>query len=467
MLMTELIERDYETLKQKTKHATWLALCLECENKGILAPSFKTFSLAVRQRAGYMQTLKRQGHRAAYALEPFYWELVLETPRHGERPFEIGHIDHTELDIELVSSDTGRSLGRPWFTLVVDAFSRRILAFYLTFDPPSYRSCMMVLRECVHRHGRLPQIVVVDGGQEFKSTYFETLLARYECTKKTRPPAKARFGSVCERLFGTTNTQFIHNLKGNTQITRHIRQVTKLANPKNQAVWTLEDLEQTLASYLYEVYDCADHPALGQSPGEALEAGLTQTGRRPSRIIPYDREFIIYTLPTTRSGVAKVVPPRGFKLNYLYYWCQAFDDPAVQGRRVNIRYDPFDASCAYAFVNGQWLECWSEYRHIFRGRSEKEIMLATHELRKRSQNHAQHSFVTAKRLAELLASAEAQESLLAQRLKDLEVRKERSSAGVLATENARTAPPPQEDGGRHHDCDRHEMPVERRIYREF
>jgi hypothetical protein len=27
MLMTELIERDYETLKQKTKHATWLALC--------------------------------------------------------------------------------------------------------------------------------------------------------------------------------------------------------------------------------------------------------------------------------------------------------------------------------------------------------------------------------------------------------------------------------------------------------
>jgi hypothetical protein len=118
-------------------------------------------------------------------------------------------------------------------------------------------------------------------------------------------------------------------------------------------------------------------------------------------------------------------------------------------------------------VNGQWLECWSEYRHIFRGRSEKEIMLATHELRKRSQNHAQHSFVTAKRLAELLASAEAQESLLAQRLKDLEVRKERSSAGVLATENARTAPPPQEDGGRHHDCDRHETPVERRIYREF
>ena len=144
--MMEFVEGDYETLKQKTKRASWLTLSLACENKGIIAPSFKTFSLAIRQRPGYAQTLKRQGHRAAYALEPFYWELALQTPRHGERPFEIGHIDHTELDLELVSSDTGRPLGRPWLTLLVDAFSRRTLAFYLTFDPPSYRSCMMVLQ---------------------------------------------------------------------------------------------------------------------------------------------------------------------------------------------------------------------------------------------------------------------------------------------------------------------------------
>jgi transposase InsO family protein len=158
----------------------------------------------VRLRPGFEQTAKRQGHRAAYAREDFYWELELTTPRHGDRPFEIAHIDHTELDIETVCSRTGRVLGRPWLTLLTDAFSRRVLAFYLTFDPPSYRSCMMVLRECVRRHARLSQIVVVDGGRDFQSIYFETLLARYECTKKTRPAAKPRFGSVCERLFGTS-----------------------------------------------------------------------------------------------------------------------------------------------------------------------------------------------------------------------------------------------------------------------
>lgn len=43
---------------------------------------------------------------------------------------------------------------------------------------------MMILRECVRRHGQLPQIVVIDGGPEFQSTYFEALLARYECIKK-------------------------------------------------------------------------------------------------------------------------------------------------------------------------------------------------------------------------------------------------------------------------------------------
>ncbi|HAA28008.1 MAG TPA: integrase, partial [Cyanobacteria bacterium UBA8553] len=93
-------------------------------------------------------------------------------------------------------SRTGRNLGRPWATFLVDAYSRRLLAVYLTFDSPSYRSCLMALRICVQRHGRLPQIAVVDNGAEFHSVYFETLLAAFECPKKQRPPSKARFGSV-------------------------------------------------------------------------------------------------------------------------------------------------------------------------------------------------------------------------------------------------------------------------------
>jgi len=252
-LLDDYIEQNYETLKQKSKFTVWAALLHACQEKGIVAPSYATFCLATRRRPAFESVLKRQGRRAAYAHESFYWELEPTTPRHGDRPFEMCHIDHTELDLELVCSHTSRLLGRPWMTLLTDAFSRRCLALCLAFDAPSYRSCMMVLRECVRRHGRLPQIVVIDGGPEFQSTYFEALLARYECIKKTRPPAKARFGSCCERLFGTTNTRFIHNLNGNTQITRNVRQVTKSVDPRGLATWTLADLHRRLSEYLFEV----------------------------------------------------------------------------------------------------------------------------------------------------------------------------------------------------------------------
>jgi transposase InsO family protein len=203
-LMRQSIDSDFGNAKQKSKYTCWIALTHACEQRGLAVPSYRAFRRALQKRSQFEQTLQRKGRRAAYEFEPPYWDLQMTTPRHGDRPFEIAHIDHTELDVELRCATTDRPLGRPWMTLLVDAFSRRILGMYLTFDPPSYRSCMMVLRDCVRRHARLPQVIVADGGREFESTYFETLLARYECTKKTRPPAKARFGSVCERLFGTS-----------------------------------------------------------------------------------------------------------------------------------------------------------------------------------------------------------------------------------------------------------------------
>lgn len=420
-LMQEHIETDYETVKQKSMYASWVGLKLACESKGTLAPSYRTFCLTVKQRPILNQVLGRKGRRAAYRFEVLFWMLELSTPRHGDRPFEIGHIDHTELDIELRCESTGQNLGRPWLTLLVDAFSRRILALWLTFDPPSYRSCMMLLRDCVRRHSRLPQNLVVDGGREFQSVYFETLLARYECTKKTRPPAKARFGSVVERLFGTCNTQFIHNLRGNTQITREVRQVTASINPKMLAIWNLAELNTRLNEYLFGVYDRIEHPALGQSPREAFTKGLETGGLRLHRLIPYDQDFLLSTMPSTPKGTAMVKVGRGVKIHYIYYWSDAFRDPEIERREVPVRYDPFDAGTAYVFCRNQWVECHSEYYPALRGRSEREIMLATAELRRRQQQYTAHRFtVTAKALAGFLTSVEDHEELLQQRIRDRE-----------------------------------------------
>jgi len=421
-LMDGFLDGDYETLKQKRKFTVYAALVRACEERGVAAPSYKTFARAANRRPRQEQIAKRQGPRAATQAAPFYWELSLTTPRHGDRPFELGHLDHTQLDVELVCSRTGRNLGRPWATFLSDAFSRRLLAVCLTFDPPSYRACMLALRECVRRHQRLPETVVVDGGPEFESVYFETLLARYGCAKKTRPAARPRFGSVCERLFGTTNTRFVHTLAGNTQLVRLRGKVTKGVDPKGQACWTLGALATRLCEWAYEVYDALDHLALGQSPREAFAAGLQLGGQRPQRRIAYDDDFRMLTLPTTQKGTAKLQPGRGVRLHCIYYWSDVFVDPEAEGTQVPVRYDPFDAGVAYAFVKKRWVRCISEHYARFAGRSEREVQLASAELRRRQQRHGQHLRITARQLADFLASLEAEEVVLEQRLRDTEAR---------------------------------------------
>lgn len=442
-LMSEIIGTDYETTKQKRKFHSYGMLIRACESEGVAAPSYKTFSAAINRRLQADLVFERRGRRAAYQLAPPYLELHLTTPRHGDRPFHICHADHTELDVEIVCSSTGRNLGRPWWTILTDAFSRRLLAFFLSFDPPSYRACMMVSRECVRRHGRLPQILVVDGGKEFESVYFETLLARYECTKKTRPPAKPRFGSICERLFGTS-TQLIYSLAGNTQITRNVRQVTTSVDPKNHAVWTLEFLYSRLCEWAYELYDTTMHPALGQSPRDCFTLGLQHSGNRPHRQLQYDDEFRMMTLPTTAKGTALVYCGKGVKINHLHYWSTVFRDSAVEGTQVPVRYDPYDAGTAYAYVGNRWVSCHSEHFASFRGRSEREMMIAAAELRKRSQDHSREFQLTARKLADFVASVEAEESLLIQRLQDAAARRIRLAKDDSASEFRRVIQSPND-----------------------
>ena len=62
----------------------------------------------------------------------------------------------------------------------------------------------------------------------------------------------------------------------------------------------------------------------------------------------------------------------------------------------------------------------------------KELKLAAEELRKRWQNHSSHFPVTARKLAELLAAAETQEAVLAQRRVDIELRRAQADSAPCA-----------------------------------
>ncbi len=304
---------------------------------------------------------------------------------------------------------------------MVDAYSRRLLAVYVTFDEPSYRSCMMVIRICVQRFKRFPQNIVVDNGPEFHSHYFEQLLAYSDCILKYRPPAHARFGSVIERLFGTANTQFIHELQGNTQIKRLHRQVTKSVSPEKLAIWTLEKLYSALSEWAYSVYDQRPHPALDISPLQAFMTGIAIGGSRIHRRIEYDELFYILTLPAPDTRKRKVQPGKGIKIHNIYYWADIFRDPEIEKSMLWVRYDPWDAGIAYALAGKQWVKCISSYYQYLQGRSEKEIRIVSAELNKRKRDYERKRMITDRELVEFLNSKHAQEgNLLKQRLHDAE-----------------------------------------------
>ena len=417
-LMNEYIEEKYENPRSSNLNSIYKRFYQDCKDRNWIQPSFVTFWKESKKRPIHVQTEKRKGPKAAYDTEKFYFEIQTTTPRHGDFPFQICHLDHTELDIELICSDTLENLGRPWLSLLIDAYSRRIIAFYLTFDPPSYRSCMMVLRECVKRNSRLPKMLVVDGGKEFHSIYFETLLAKYNITKAQRPGAKPKFGSVCERIFGTTNTEFIHNLLGNTQIMKKVREVTKKFNPKHNAIWTFKSLHEMMNEWCYEIYDKQIHSTLGTSPKDFYENRLYKTGKREHTFVKYDEMFKIMTMPSTPKQTAKVQPGQGVRINNIYYWGDILDHPEIEGQSVYVRYDPFDMSTAYAYVNKYWVKIRSENFMIFENRTEKEMKMATIEIRKRMKNAGNTVKMTGPIIAKFLDSIESEEVLRLQHLKD-------------------------------------------------
>ena len=360
-VLTEEIEREYETVASPSKKNIFDRIRSRLPEHEV--PGRTTVYERIRARNAYKQALRRGGKRVAYELKPQFAYLELGTPVHGERPFEVAHADHTQMDVEIVDHETGLNLGRPWLTLLVDAYTRRILAFWITFDPPSRIAVLAVLRICAQRFGRLPESIVVDGGKEFGSRDVETFCTEYEITILRRE-GDPHSGSLIERMFGTTNTAFLHYLAGNTKIMKNVRQVTKRMNPAGHAVWDLLNLARALAWFLYEVYDARPHPAHHVSPRDAYIARLALSGDRPHRFVRPDADFVMRTLPSTPKGTATVDASRGVTVNNERYRCAAFGLPGVRrtaGRRTAVRvvYDPMDARHIYAYVKGQWHECLS------------------------------------------------------------------------------------------------------------
>ena len=143
-LIHKVLESHYDTVVQRPKRGAYGEYLKRSEEEHLKPVSQWTFYLeAKRHQTVYDQKLAREGSRAAYRFKDYVRESEKTLLRHGNYAWSLAHLDHTELDLMLCDSRTGQLLGKCWLSLLILAHPRRIAAYYLTFDPPSYRSCMM------------------------------------------------------------------------------------------------------------------------------------------------------------------------------------------------------------------------------------------------------------------------------------------------------------------------------------
>jgi len=122
-------------------------------------------------------------------------------------------------------------------------------------------------------------------------------------------------------------------------------------------------------------------------------------------------------------------------MNHLDYWCEAMRDASVEGTQVKVRYDPFDVSVGYAYIDRQWRKCDCPYNE-FSGCSERELQLLTEELRRRNHitSGRSQTEMTQKQLAAFRRENADMETILRQQRHDRETR-----AALVVLEGGRKA----------------------------
>ena len=425
-LLSYIVRSFSEDRKAGGVLAAFARLKALCDEVGVVSPSRET----LRRELKLLKTAKlvraREGARAAYQLEGPRALGIEGLPPAPDRVFELAHVDHTQLDVELASGTTLTSLvGRPWVTLMIDARSRLPLGMALSFNDPSRVALAEVLFDAVSRFHRVPDGLCVDQGAEFNSTDFEAALPHLHTHKQERPPTQPRFGAVVECMFGITNTKLVHELAGNTKLLRRqARTLSSSHHPTRQAVWTLPLLYEVLEKWLFEVYPGLRHGSLGASPREVFEQDRFRSGERNARYVRADAALRVLLAVTPDSGATrKVDPVRGIVVDRLRYWHPDFARGDVGGSVVRVKVDPLDCAVAYAWVRGNWVTCsLADGGADLGGRSRKQIALAVKELRQKHCLGAQARDVNALELGRFLREVDAKGELARQMQRDAEAR---------------------------------------------
>lgn len=331
-----------------------------CVDKTIIPRSLQSFTDAWNKENAYAKTLDRAGARAAYPLKPpkISGGLHLaQGPAEGDTPFGIVHIDHMVSDTFCRRMNSTQLLGKPWFTIAIDAFLRWVLGLWVSILPPSHMSVMMVLRDIVRRYGRLPMRVITDGGSDFKCTRVAQFLASERSEHALRPKNEPRYGNPVERLNLDINHHLTKVWPGSNEVLKLPRQSSASHDPRALAYRTVPMVAEVLEDLLFEKYPAKPHAGLQCTPQELLRSVGTFQGNSWGIPVPFDERLIYKTLalPHKHGGLVRLRD--GIRLNSWNYYNDAFIGHDHETLVEPPFYDPEDPTYIEARIGGKRVRC--------------------------------------------------------------------------------------------------------------
>lgn len=341
-------------------YATYGTFTAECLKRGLPECSYKTFNERFRKFDPRYITLKQKGFRAAYARgpEPREIDIDWDLPYHGDFIFEIAHVDHTPIELTLVSKLNSEVLeGTLTLSIMYDGYSRTILAIYISFEKPSYRSTMMLLQECHRRFERLPIFLAADHGPDFESEYFDSTLADLGMHKRRRPKCASRHGSIIERVFGTTESELIHTLGGNKQLQKLGRGQSTSHRPEKFATWTPDEFNIKLKDYAYLQYPARNRRGISETPINRWDSSLKKFDEMPGTKVLSEFSFFISTLPDADGDGYRVLRKNQLSFrNTTYLLSKKISGYSGGKIRVRVKYNPYDYCHIWALIEGCWVQ---------------------------------------------------------------------------------------------------------------
>ena len=292
------------------------------------------------------------------------------------RPFAAAHIDHCCLKIYVVVGWLNGKpvVRRPWLTLMVDAFTKEVIGMWLGLSTPSRKACAMVARDCVRRHARLPEILIVDGGKEFDSNHFLIMLAACRVTRMQRPPEDPRFGKEVERLFGLVKERLLRQLPAGFELIAKARAVSAAFQAHRRAKLRPEDLLEVLEHFLFEGYNNAPLDGELSSPcalRERREQELSCGGVR----VKWDLKFLVASSIDAPTEAYAITPRKGVRVYGRWYYSDLLFAMMRYKKDIGVRLEPFDDSIVYVCVAGKWLVAATGIRRISSAQPFMDVMV--------------------------------------------------------------------------------------------